>query len=442
MYDIIAKKRDGGTLTEEEIQFFVGGYVAGEIPDYQASALLMAIFLKGMTPQETAQLTLCMAKSGDTVDLSAIEGVKVDKHSTGGVGDKTTLVVAPIVASLGVKVAKMSGRGLGHTGGTIDKMESIPGLRTDLNRERFFEIVRQVGCCVVGQTGNLVPADKKLYALRDVTATVNCLPLIASSIMSKKIAAGSDCILLDVKTGSGAFMKTVEDSIRLAQAMVEIGEHVGRRTVALITDMDRPLGRKIGNALEVQEVCDTLHGKGPQDLTEVCLDLAANMLHLAGKGEPDVCRELARAQIANGQGFAKFREMAAAQGGSTAVLDNPVLFAQADTVYEVPAQQDGWITAMDTEKCGIASVELGAGREKKEDTIDYSAGIELLKKTGDRVHKGEPVARFFAASRKKCAAAEACFAGAVTIGPTAPKPEQLVYARVSAKGVERYEARN
>ena len=440
MYDIIAKKRDGGVLTDEEIQFFITGYVNGEIPDYQASALCMAIFLRGMNAHETAQLTLCMAKSGDTVDLSSIDGIKVDKHSTGGVGDKTTLVVAPIVASLGVRVAKMSGRGLGHTGGTIDKLESIPGLHTDLDRDRFFEIVRKVGCCVVGQTGNLVPADKKLYSLRDVTATVNCIPLIASSIMSKKIAAGSDCILLDVKTGSGAFMKTVEDSIKLAQAMVEIGEHVGRRTVALITDMDRPLGDNIGNALEVQEVCSTLHGKGPDDLTEVCLDLAANMLYLAGKGEIGECKKLARRQIDNGQGFEKFKEMAAAQGGDTAVLDDTEKFAKAAVEFPVPAEKDGFITAMDTEKCGIASVELGAGREKKGDPIDYSAGIVLKKKTGDRVEKGEPIACFYAADAEKCKSAARLFEGAVTIGATAPATVPLIHARVTAQGVERTES--
>jgi pyrimidine-nucleoside phosphorylase len=436
MYDIIAKKRDGGTLSNEEIQFFITGYVKGDIPDYQASALLMAIFLRGMTPQETAQLTMCMARSGDRIDLSSIDGIKVDKHSTGGVGDKTTLIVVPIVASLGVRVAKMSGRGLGHTGGTIDKMESIPGLHTDFTQKRFLEIVQKVGCCVVGQTGNLVPADKKLYALRDVTATVNSIPLIASSIMSKKIAAGADCILLDVKTGSGAFMKTVADSVRLAQAMVNIGKQVGRRTAALITDMNRPLGNNIGNALEIQEVCKTLHGKGPSDLTEVCLDLAANMLYLAGKGKLAACREMARGQIENGQGFAKFKEMAAAQGGDTTVLDNPDAFAKAGAELEVPAQRDGFITAMDTEKCGIASVELGAGREKKNDSIDSSAGIVLLRKTGDRVRKGEPIARFYAADVEKCKAAEQLFEGAVTIGETAPAVMPLIYARVTAEGVE------
>ena len=329
MYDIIAKKRDGGELTEEEIKFFIRGYVAGEIPDYQASALLMAIYFKGMTAKETAQLTMSMANSGETVDLSSIDGIKVDKHSTGGVGDKTTLIVAPIVASLGVRVAKMSGRGLGHTGGTIDKLESIPGMQTSIDREEFFSIVRKVGVSVIGQSGNLVPADKKLYALRDVTATIDSIPLIASSIMSKKIAAGSDCILLDVKTGSGAFMKTFDDSIRLAEAMVSIGEHVGRRTVALITDMDRPLGDAIGNSLEVCEACETLKGRGPNDLATVCTELAANMLYLAGKGTVGECRKAAADQMKNGAGFAKLKEMVAAQGGDTAVLDDYAKFQQA-----------------------------------------------------------------------------------------------------------------
>lgn len=436
MYDILAKKRDGGILTDEQIQFFIDGYVSGAIPDYQASALLMAIFLKGMTPHETAALTRSMAQSGDLVDLSSIDGIKVDKHSTGGVGDKTTLIVAPVVASLGVRVAKMSGRGLGHTGGTVDKLESIPGFRTTLDREAFFDVVRRVGVSVIGQSGNLAPADKKLYALRDVTATVNSIPLIASSIMSKKIAAGSDRILLDVKTGSGAFMKTLEDSIALAKEMVSIGEHVGRRTVALITDMDRPLGCAIGNALEVREACETLQGRGPADLTEVCIELAANMLWLAEKGELAQCRSLARQQIANGEAFAKLKEMVQAQGGDTSVLDDPEKFAPPNVCYEVLAQREGFLYAMDTEKCGIASVELGAGREKKEDPIDYSAGIVLRKKVGDFVRKGEVLASFYSSEESKCRTAEQTFTQALRIQDARPKQTALIYARVTAQGVE------
>ena len=436
MYDILAKKRDGGILTDEEIQFFIDGYVSGAIPDYQASALLMAIFLKGMTPHETAALTRSMAQSGDLVDLSSIDGIKVDKHSTGGVGDKTTLIVAPVVASLGVRVAKMSGRGLGHTGGTVDKLESIPGFRTTLDREAFFDVVRRVGVSVIGQSGNLAPADKKLYALRDVTATVNSIPLIASSIMSKKIAAGSDRILLDVKTGSGAFMKTLEESIALAKEMVSIGEHVGRRTVALITDMDRPLGCAIGNALEVCEACETLQGRGPADLTEVCIELAANMLWLAEKGELAQCRSLAKQQIANGEAFAKLKEMVQAQGGDTSVLDDPEKFAPPNVCYEVLAQREGFLYAMDTEKCGIASVELGAGREKKEDPIDYSAGIVLRKKVGDFVRKGEVLASFYSSEESKCRTAEQTFTQALRIQDARPKQTALIHARVTAQGVE------
>ena len=436
MYDILAKKRDGGILTDEQIQFFIDGYVSGAIPDYQASALLMAIFLKGMTPHETAALTRSMAQSGDLVDLSSIDGIKVDKHSTGGVGDKTTLIVAPVVASLGVRVAKMSGRGLGHTGGTVDKLESIPGFRTTLDREAFFDVVRRVGVSVIGQSGNLAPADKKLNALRDVTATVNSIPLIASSIMSKKIAAGSDRILLDVKTGSGAFMKTLEDSIALAKEMVSIGEHVGRRTVALITDMDRPFGCAIGNALEVREACETLQGRGPADLTEVCIELAANMLWLAEKGELAQCRSLARQQIANGEAFAKLKEMVQAQGGDTSVLDDPEKFAPPNVCYEVLAQREGFLYAMDTEKCGIASVELGAGREKKEDPIDYSAGIVLRKKVGDFVRKGEVLASFYSSEESKCRTAEQTFTQALRIQDARPEQTALIHTRVTAQGVE------
>lgn len=308
MYDIIEKKKNGGALTKEEISFFVDRYVGGEIPDYQASALLMAICFQGMTPEETADLTLCMAHSGGRVDLSPIPGIKVDKHSTGGVGDKTTLVVSPMVASCGVPVAKMSGRGLGYTGGTIDKLESIPGFQTSIGKERFFEIVRTVGVSIVGQSGNLVPADKKLYALRDVTATVDSVPLIASSIMSKKIAAGSDRILLDVKTGSGAFMKTLDSSIRLAKTMVNIGEKAGKKTVALITDMNQPLGAAVGNSLEVEEACLTLRGKGPKDLTRLCVELAAAMLCLADRVDPAECRSLPAGASPTGAHSENFRK--------------------------------------------------------------------------------------------------------------------------------------
>ncbi|MFU0831412.1 MAG: Pyrimidine-nucleoside phosphorylase [Oscillospiraceae bacterium] len=438
MYDIISKKRDGEELSAEEIQFFIDGYVRGDIPDYQASALMMAIYFKGMTERETADLTMSMARSGETVDLSSIDGVKVDKHSTGGVGDKTTLIIGPIVASLGVRVAKMSGRGLGHTGGTVDKMEAIPGMQTAIDREKFFDIVRKVGISVIGQSGNLVPADKKLYALRDVTATIESIPLIASSIMSKKIAAGSDCILLDVKTGSGAFMKTVEDSIRLAEAMVSIGEHVGRKTIALITDMDRPLGNAIGNSLEICEVCETLKGHGPKDLTSICIELAANMLYLAGHGTAEECRKLAKTQIDNGAAFQKLREMVAAQGGDVAVLDDNSKFAQAPVQREITADKDGFIFSMNTQECGIASVELGAGREKKEDSIDFSAGIVLHKKVGDRVSAGESIATFYTSSEQKCDEAEKLFREAVQISNEPPKPLPLVHARVTSDGVETY----
>lgn len=437
VYDIIAKKRDGGELSREEIEAFVGGYAADEIPDYQMSALLMAICIRGMTPREISDLTLCMAHSGETVDLSSIPGIKVDKHSTGGVGDKTTLIAAPIAASLGVKVAKMSGRGLGHTGGTVDKMEAIPGMRTSLTREEFFEIVRKIGISVVGQSGNLVPADKKLYALRDVTATVESIPLIASSIMSKKIAAGSDCILLDVKTGSGAFMKTAEDSVKLAQTMVSIGESVGRRTIALITDMDRPLGRAIGNSLEIAEVCETLQGKGPDDLTKLSLDLAANMLFLAEKGTLAACRKMAWEAVQNGSAFEKLKEMAALQGGDTSVLDDPDRFEKAKVTRELKASRSGYLCGMDTHNFGTASVILRAGREKKGDAIDFSAGILLRKTVGDEVRSGDVIAELYSQAEEKCAAARELLEQSVLYGDNPPPAQPLVYARVTADIVER-----
>lgn len=438
IYDVILKKRNSGTLTDEEISFFVKGYTSGEIPDYQASALLMAIWFNGMNAHETAVLTNRMADSGDRVDLSAIVGIKVDKHSTGGVGDKTTLIVAPIVAACGVPVAKMSGRGLGHTGGTIDKLESIPGFQVDVARDRFFEIVRECGLAVIGQTGNIAPADKKLYALRDVTATVDSLPLIASSVMSKKLAAGADAIVLDVKTGSGAFMKTLDDSIALAESMVSIGEHNGRRMAALITDMERPLGAAIGNALEVIEAVQTLQGSGPSDLTEVCLQLASNMLVLAGKGDLADCRLLAMEAIVSGKALDRLCAMTRAQGGDERVLRDTTLFRRATIMESIAAPCDGFITRMQTEECGVAAMLLGAGREKKEDTIDPAAGIVLVKKTGDAVRKGETIARMYAARSALITPARERFLASVEIGAQKPDAGKLVYARVTADGIEKF----
>lgn len=438
MYDIIAKKRDGYELSEAEISYLIQGYVKGEIPDYQMAAFLMAVFLKGMTENETLFMTNEAAHSGDMVDLSPIEGIKVDKHSTGGVGDKTTLIVAPIVAACGVKVAKMSGRGLGHTGGTVDKLESIPGYRTTLSREEFFRVVNETGLSVIGQSGNLAPADKKMYALRDVTATVDSIPLIAVSIMSKKLAAGSDCILLDVKTGSGAFMKTLDDSVALAQEMVKIGENAGRRTMALITDMDTPLGEVIGNSLEVKEAVATLRGEGPEDLTRVCLYLAANMMVLAGLGTEEECLKKAKQTIADGSALEKLIAMVEAQGGDSRVIRDTNCFEAAPFSYEVIAKEDGIIQAMDTEKCGIASVLLGAGRETKDSEVDLSAGILLHKKTGDCIAKGEVLATMYASKQELFAAAEEKYLSAVTIGQEDVKRNPLLYVRVTKDGVEQY----
>lgn len=438
MFDIIAKKRDGKVLNSEEIEFFVNGYVNGDIPDYQISALLMAIYLNGMNVDETTTLTMLMARSGEVIDLSSIPGIKVDKHSTGGVGDKTTFIISPIVASCGVPVAKMSGRGLGHTGGTIDKMESIPGMKTNIDREEFFDIVRNVGACVIGQSGNIVPADKKLYALRDVTATIESIPLIASSIMSKKLAAGSDAILLDVKTGSGAFMKTTDEAIELAKAMVAIGEKVGRKTIALITDMDRPLGKSIGNALEMKEVCDTLKGKGPKDLTELCLTLATNMLYLAGKGSLDDCYNLAKDALESGKAFEKLKEMVKAQGGDVSVIEDNSKFESSKVARGLAAAQEGYIYSMDTEKCGVASMILGAGREKKEDTIDYSAGVIIHKKIGDYVKRGDLIASLYSSSEEKCINSSRLLGEAIKISSAEPVVKPIVLARVTKDSVEKY----
>lgn len=430
MIDIIEKKRDGLVLSKEEIEFFVNGYVKSEIPDYQVSALLMAIYLNGLNESETSLLTACMAHSGDMMDLSEIDGIKVDKHSTGGVGDKTTFIISPIVASLGVLVAKMSGRGLGHTGGTIDKLESIPHMRTSLTREEFLKTVKKVGLSIISQSGNIVPADKKLYALRDVTGTVDSMQLIAASVMSKKIAAGADCILLDVKTGSGAFMKTLDDSVKLAKTMVSIAKSVGKKAVALITNMDRPLGKAIGNSLEIIEACDTLKGKGPRDLTEISIELAANMLNLAGKGSLEVCRGKAREVIKNGKAFDKFKEMVHAQGGDVSVLDNSDAFPKAKVEYTIKAKKSGFIHKFDTEKVGIASVILGAGRETKESTVDFTAGIILEKTVGDFVEKDEPLARFYSSEISKCKDAEDLFNQALKISDEEVNFSPLILSRV------------
>lgn len=438
MYDIIHKKRDGGALSREELEYFIGGVTDGSIPDYQITALLMAIFLRGMTDAETAALTLLMADSGDRVDLSALEGFKVDKHSTGGVGDKTTLIVAPVVAACGVLVAKMSGRGLGHTGGTVDKLESIPGFQTSLSTERFFEVVREAGLAVVGQSGNLAPADKKLYALRDVTATIESLPLIAASIMSKKLAAGADGIVLDVKSGSGAFMKTVDDAVGLARAMVSIGERTGRRTVALITDMDRPLGAAVGNSLEVTEAVETLKGGGPADLREVSLELAANMLFLAQKGDIGHCRALAKESLQSGRALARLTAMVTAQGGDPSVLADPSKFVRAAHTLPVTALKAGYVTAMDTERIGMASVVLGAGRETKDSPIDTAAGILLRVKPGQWVERGEALATLLTDREPTLAEAGRMLLEAVTLGDAPPAPMALIHARVHAGGVERF----
>lgn len=438
MYDLIMKKRNGKALSEDEIRYIIEGYVAGSIPDYQMSAFLMAVYFKGMTDEETSIMTDAVAHSGDMVNLSGIEGIKVDKHSTGGVGDKTTLIIAPMVAACGVKVAKMSGRGLGHTGGTIDKMESIPGMKTSLTQEEFFDVVNREGLSVIGQSGNLTPADKKIYALRDVTATVDSIPLIAISIMSKKLAAGNDCILLDVKTGSGAFMKSLDESIKLAECMVAIGENSGRKTAALITDMDRPLGNNIGNALEVIEAVETLKGNGPEDLTEVCINLAANMLYLAGKGELAECIKMAKEALESGKALERLVAMVEAQGGDSSVIKDPNRFKKAAFSYEVKAPKSGYITHMNTEACGIASMILGAGRETKDSILDYSAGIILKNKTGEYVEKGDVIATLFANKEELFKPSEDKFLEAVVINDQKPEHEPLIFARVEKDKVEKY----
>lgn len=397
MVDIISKKRDGKALSTEEIQFFIDGYTNGEIPDYQASALAMAIFFQDMNNQERADLTMAMVGSGDTIDLSAIEGIKVDKHSTGGVGDTTTLVLAPLVAAVGVPVAKMSGRGLGHTGGTIDKLESIEGFHIELDKKDFINLVNRDKVAVIGQSGNLTPADKKMYALRDVTGTVNSIPLIASSIMSKKIAAGADAIVLDVKTGAGAFMKTDEDAENLAHAMVRIGNNVGRNTMAVISDMSQPLGEAIGNALEVKEAIDTLKGQGPEDLTELVLVLGSQMVVLAKQAETlDEARAKLIEVIENGAALEKFKTFLSNQGGDASIVDHPEKLPQAKYQIEVPAKTSGFVSQIVADEIGIAAMILGAGRATKEDEINLAVGLMLRKKVGDQVKEGDSLVTIFA----------------------------------------------
>ncbi|MED5101432.1 pyrimidine-nucleoside phosphorylase [Niallia circulans] len=396
MVDLIEKKRNGLELSKEEISFIIKGYTDGTIPDYQMSAFSMAVFFQDMTAAERAELTMAMVHSGDVIDLSAIEGIKVDKHSTGGVGDTTTLVLGPLVASVGVPVAKMSGRGLGHTGGTIDKLESVKGFHVEIEKEEFIDLVNKNKLAVIGQSGNLTPADKKLYALRDVTATVNSIPLIASSIMSKKIAAGADAICLDVKTGAGAFMKTLDASRELAEAMVQIGNNVGRKTMAVISDMSQPLGYAIGNALEVKEAIDTLKGHGPEDLTELCLTLGSHMVYLAGKAEStDRAREMLQEVIDNGKALETFKIFLSSQGGDASVVDQTDLLPKAKFITELPAKESGYVAEITADSIGTAAMLLGAGRATKDSEIDLAVGLVLRKKIGDKVEAGESLVTIY-----------------------------------------------
>lgn len=439
-YDVIKAKRDGKALSKEEIDFFIKGVADGSIPDYQISALLMAIFINGMTFTETANLTLAMAHSGEMVDLSPIKGKKVDKHSTGGVGDKTSLVIVPIVAACGAKVAKMSGRGLGHTGGTIDKLESIDGFKTALNREEFFKVVNETGASIIGQSGNLDPADKKLYALRDVTATVESLPLMVSSIMSKKIASGADGIVLDVKVGSGSFNKDVNIATRLAKTMVAIGEHVGRRVTAVLTDMDVPLGSAIGNSLEVEEASEILKGKGPDDLKEVCLTLASHMLTLATEEPYPVCRQKAEKAISDGSALNALVNMVKAQGGNPCWIIDSTKAPRAKYRFDILSPADGYIYRMQTDKLGLASMLLGAGRAKKEDTIDYTAGILLHAKTGDKVQKGQPLATLIANDCNLFDQSAKTLLDAITFGDEKPAEHRAVLKIITKEDIDNGEA--
>lgn len=431
MYDLILKKREGQELTTAEIKYIISGYNCGEIPDYQAAALLMAVFFRGLNERETADLTMAICDSGDRADLSGIHRIKVDKHSTGGVGDKTTLVLVPLVAAAGVPVAKMSGRGLGHTGGTVDKLESIPGFNVALLPAQFIEQVRRVGAAVVAQTGNLAPADKKLYALRDMTATVDSVPLIASSVMSKKIAAGADAIVLDVKVGSGAFMKDTAGAFKLARTMVGIGSQVGRRTVAVITDMDQPLGRAVGNALEVREAIDTLKGAGPRDLLKICLVLGATMLLLAGKsGSLEEGQSELVKLLKNGKALEKFEELICAQGGDPRVISEGWRLPSANSVQDIPAPLAGYVQAINATEVGRSAMLLGAGREKKDARIDLSVGLVLNKKVGDPVQAGESLAAIHANNIEQLEVVREIILRAYTIGLKKPETKPLIIGTV------------
>ena len=431
VYDIIAKKKQGKSLSEFEIREFISEYTAGNIPDYQVSALLMAICLNGMNERETVILTDAIAKSGDTVDLAEFGRLSADKHSTGGVGDKTSLIVAPLAATLGCKVAKMSGRGLGHTGGTVDKLEAIRGYKTNLSREEFCRQVRDIGVAIIAQSGNLAPADKKLYALRDVTATVDSIPLITSSIMGKKLASGSHTIVLDVKCGSGAFLKTEKEAEILAKNMVSIGKASGRSCAALITNMDIPLGFAIGNTLEVKEAIDVLSGKGPSDLTEICIELASLMAHLSLDLPLEMARNRARAALVDGRAFNKFKEWTCRQGGDASLIENPDTFDGAEFEAALLAECDGYISAMDTEKIGLAAMELGAGRKTKEDKIDFAAGIVLAKKTGDKVTRGEKIATLYTNKKETVSVASEIFNSAISYSEEKLDIGRLIYNTIT-----------
>lgn len=430
IYDIIEKKRNNKKLSKEEISFFVNGYVNKEIPDYQMAALLMAIYFNGMDDNELAYLTNEMANSGDSVDLTRIKGITVDKHSTGGVGDKTTLVICPIIASLGCNVAKMSGRGLGHTGGTIDKLESIPGFKVELDEDDFFKQVNDINIAIISQTGNITPADKKMYALRDTTATVESIPLIASSIMSKKIAAGAKCILLDVKTGSGAFMKTISDSKLLASKMVNIGNKLGRNTMAIITNMDVPLGNNIGNSLEVIEAIDTLKGKGPKDFRELCIELATNMLVLASNDNYSICKKKVIDALDSGKALDKFRQLIKAQGGNVDIINDYSLFGKTQYSFEVRAKESGYIKSMNTANIGKVSGMVGAGRATKEDSICYQAGIIVNKKTGDHVKTGDLLATIYTNKKEVIDEATTLYLDSIKLSKVKVKPKKLILGKI------------